>query len=73
MDKYLQVLGTGDRKVLTLTHRAQVKRFTADLIRLLKNTPGRMLYLSSLTEEFCMLSVTLFFKVTTESIITENT
>ncbi|XP_060583297.1 meiosis regulator and mRNA stability factor 1-like isoform X2 [Ruditapes philippinarum] len=51
----LQVLGTGDRKVLTLTHRAQVKRFTADLIRLLKNTPGRMLYLSSLTEEFCKL------------------
>ncbi|XP_053388921.1 meiosis regulator and mRNA stability factor 1-like [Mercenaria mercenaria] len=51
----LQILGTGDRKVLTLTHRAQVKRFTADLVRLLKNIPGRMLYLSSLTEEFCKL------------------
>ncbi|XP_074649395.1 meiosis regulator and mRNA stability factor 1-like isoform X2 [Tubulanus polymorphus] len=32
----LQVMGTGNRRILTLTHRAQVKRFTSDLLRLLK-------------------------------------
>ncbi|XP_041362324.1 meiosis regulator and mRNA stability factor 1-like isoform X2 [Gigantopelta aegis] len=39
----LQVLGTGDRKVLTLSHRAQVRRFTADLVRVLKGQPGKRL------------------------------
>ncbi|XP_052266236.1 meiosis regulator and mRNA stability factor 1-like isoform X2 [Dreissena polymorpha] len=51
----VQVMGTGDRKVLTLTHKAQTKRFTADLLRLLKNVPGRQVCLSSLTEEFCKM------------------
>ena len=47
-----QILGTGDRKILTLTHRAQVKRFTADLLRLLKANPGRKFCASNLPEEF---------------------
>ncbi|XP_035390582.1 meiosis regulator and mRNA stability factor 1 isoform X2 [Electrophorus electricus] len=32
----LQILGLGSRRLLTLTHRAQVKRFTQDLLKLLK-------------------------------------
>lgn len=32
----LQILGMGTKRVLTLTHRAQVKRFTQDLLKLLK-------------------------------------
>ncbi|XP_069036793.1 meiosis regulator and mRNA stability factor 1 isoform X3 [Lepisosteus oculatus] len=32
----LQILGMGSKRLLTLTHRAQVKRFTQDLLRLLK-------------------------------------
>ncbi|XP_025094974.1 meiosis regulator and mRNA stability factor 1-like isoform X2 [Pomacea canaliculata] len=44
----LQVLGIGDRKVLTLSHRAQVKRFTADALKVLKVQPGKQLS----TEEF---------------------
>ncbi|XP_075894127.1 meiosis regulator and mRNA stability factor 1 isoform X2 [Nelusetta ayraudi] len=32
----LQILGLGSRRFLTLTHRAQVKRFTQDLLKLLK-------------------------------------
>ncbi|MFT7812151.1 meiosis arrest female protein 1 isoform X3 [Arapaima gigas] len=32
----LQILGMGSKRVLTLTHRAQVKRFTQDLLKLLK-------------------------------------
>ncbi|XP_038570176.1 meiosis regulator and mRNA stability factor 1 isoform X3 [Micropterus salmoides] len=32
----LQILGMGTKRLLTLTHRAQVKRFTQDLLKLLK-------------------------------------
>ncbi|CAL8358862.1 unnamed protein product [Boreogadus saida] len=32
----LQILGMGAKRLLTLTHRAQVKRFTQDLLKLLK-------------------------------------
>uniref|UniRef100_A0A6Q2YSF1 Meiosis regulator and mRNA stability factor 1 n=1 Tax=Esox lucius TaxID=8010 RepID=A0A6Q2YSF1_ESOLU len=32
----LQILGMGNKRMLTLTHRAQVKRFTQDLLKLLK-------------------------------------
>uniref|UniRef100_A0A3Q3W5V0 Meiosis regulator and mRNA stability factor 1 n=1 Tax=Mola mola TaxID=94237 RepID=A0A3Q3W5V0_MOLML len=32
----LQILGLGTKRLLTLTHRAQVKRFTQDLLKLLK-------------------------------------
>ncbi|XP_077574271.1 meiosis regulator and mRNA stability factor 1 isoform X5 [Stigmatopora nigra] len=32
----LQILGMGSKRFLTLTHRAQVKRFTQDLLKLLK-------------------------------------
>ncbi|XP_030583735.1 meiosis regulator and mRNA stability factor 1 isoform X4 [Archocentrus centrarchus] len=32
----LQILGMGTKHLLTLTHRAQVKRFTQDLLKLLK-------------------------------------
>lgn len=33
---HLQILGMGTKRFLTLTHRAQVKRFTQDLLKLLK-------------------------------------
>ncbi|KAK3579545.1 hypothetical protein CHS0354_028381 [Potamilus streckersoni] len=46
----LQILGTGDRKVLMLTHRAQVRRFTTDVLRLLKTINGRQINLSCLPE-----------------------
>ncbi|XP_019616730.1 PREDICTED: meiosis arrest female protein 1 homolog [Branchiostoma belcheri] len=37
----LQILGYGSARVLTLTHRAQVKRFTQDVLRLLKSLPNK--------------------------------
>ena len=33
----VQVLGGGSRKIITLSHRSQVKRFTSDLLRILKS------------------------------------
>ena len=45
-----QVLGTGERKVLTLSHRAQIRRFTADLQKVLKAQYGKQLNLSEFSE-----------------------
>ncbi|OWF50825.1 meiosis arrest female protein 1 homolog isoform X2 [Mizuhopecten yessoensis] len=46
----VQVLGTGDRKLLTLSHRAQGRRFTADLTKLLKVQPGKRIGIKALPE-----------------------
>ncbi|XP_061456399.1 meiosis regulator and mRNA stability factor 1 isoform X2 [Rhineura floridana] len=37
----LQILGIGTKRLLTLTHRAQVKRFTQDLYKLLKSQASK--------------------------------
>ncbi|XP_018091816.1 meiosis regulator and mRNA stability factor 1 isoform X2 [Xenopus laevis] len=37
----LQILGMGSKRLLTLTHRAQVKRFTQDLLKLLKSQSSK--------------------------------
>ena len=47
-----QVLGTGDRKVLTLSHRAQVKRFISDVLKVLKQLPGKQLVVSDLASAY---------------------
>ncbi|KAL5019265.1 hypothetical protein ScPMuIL_004987 [Solemya velum] len=51
----LQVLGTGDRKVLTLSHKAQLRRFTADLLRVLKAQPCKQISLKLLPDAFSKL------------------
>ncbi|XP_071106106.1 meiosis regulator and mRNA stability factor 1-like [Haliotis cracherodii] len=48
----LQVLGTGDRKILTLSHRAQIRRFTADLLKVLKGQPAKQLAVEEFPEAF---------------------
>ncbi|XP_039767051.1 meiosis regulator and mRNA stability factor 1 isoform X11 [Ornithorhynchus anatinus] len=37
----LEILGMGSKRLLTLTHRAQVKRFTQDLLKLLKSQASK--------------------------------
>ncbi|XP_072275084.1 meiosis regulator and mRNA stability factor 1 [Pyxicephalus adspersus] len=37
----LQILGMGSKRFMTLTHRAQVKRFTQDLLKLLKSQASK--------------------------------
>lgn len=44
----VQILGGGSRKMLTLTHREQAKRFASDLIRILKAQPGKKMTLGQL-------------------------
>lgn len=49
---WIQVLGTGDRKMLTLSHKAQLRRFTSDLTKILKTQPGKQLTVSAIPEAF---------------------
>ncbi|XP_014290029.1 meiosis regulator and mRNA stability factor 1 isoform X1 [Halyomorpha halys] len=39
----VQVIGEGNKRIVTLSHRAQIKRFTSDLLRALKSQPCKKL------------------------------
>ncbi|KAJ9585358.1 hypothetical protein L9F63_002855, partial [Diploptera punctata] len=42
----VQVMGEGNKRVITLSHRAQVRRFTSDLLRVLKSQASKQIILS---------------------------
>ncbi|XP_026673319.1 meiosis regulator and mRNA stability factor 1 isoform X2 [Ceratina calcarata] len=42
----VQVMGEGHNRVITLSHRAQVRRFTSDLLRVLKSKASKQVLLS---------------------------
>ncbi|XP_043489751.1 meiosis regulator and mRNA stability factor 1 isoform X1 [Polistes fuscatus] len=42
----VQVMGEGNKRVVTLSHRAQVRRFTSDLLRVLKSKASKQVTLS---------------------------
>ncbi|XP_069692388.1 meiosis regulator and mRNA stability factor 1 isoform X2 [Periplaneta americana] len=42
----VQVMGEGNKRVITLSHRAQVRRFTSDLLRILKSQASKQVALS---------------------------
>ncbi|CAF3938784.1 unnamed protein product [Rotaria sp. Silwood2] len=56
----VQVLGDGNKRILTLTHRCQVKRFFNDLVRILKNKPQRSMAISEIPNEFKQTNVEKF-------------
>lgn len=39
----LQLMGDADRRIITLSHQAQIKRFTSDLLRVLKNQHSKQI------------------------------
>ncbi|XP_069956762.1 meiosis regulator and mRNA stability factor 1 isoform X4 [Cherax quadricarinatus] len=41
----IQVLGDGNKRILTLAHKAQIKRFSSDLLRVLKGQPTKAITL----------------------------
>lgn len=43
---FLKVMGEGNKRVVTLSHRAQVRRFTSDLLRVLKSKASKQIALS---------------------------
>jgi len=48
----VQIIGEGSRAMITLSHRAQVKRFTSDLLKILKCQPSKEMALSDLPTMF---------------------
>ena len=48
----VQIIGEGSRAMITLSHRAQVKRFTSDLLKVLKTQPAKRLALYDLPAMF---------------------
>ncbi|XP_056136133.1 meiosis regulator and mRNA stability factor 1 isoform X2 [Lampris incognitus] len=48
----LQILGMGTKRLLTLTHRAQVKRFSQDLLKLLKFQASKQVAIKDFMQAF---------------------
>ncbi|ETN67316.1 hypothetical protein AND_000865 [Anopheles darlingi] len=44
----VQVMGDGENRHITLTHRTQIRRFTNDLLKILRNRPSKSILLSQL-------------------------
>ena len=54
----VQIVGEGSKPQIMLAHKAQVRRFTNDLLKMLKNQPDKQFLLSS----FCLVFERTFFK-----------
>ncbi|XP_042613575.1 meiosis regulator and mRNA stability factor 1-like isoform X2 [Cyprinus carpio] len=48
----LQILGLGSKRLLTLTHRAQIKRFTQDLLKLLKFQASKQVLIGDFSQAY---------------------
>ncbi|XP_056122004.1 meiosis regulator and mRNA stability factor 1 isoform X1 [Rhinichthys klamathensis goyatoka] len=48
----LQILGLGSKRLLTLTHRAQIKRFTQDLLKLLKFQASKQVVIGDFAQAY---------------------
>lgn len=48
----VQVMGEGNKRVVTLSHRAQVRRFTSDLLRVLKAQASKQVTLSEFSSVY---------------------
>ncbi|CAH1794385.1 unnamed protein product, partial [Owenia fusiformis] len=44
----IQIMGSGNRRIVTLTNKAQVKRFTSDILRILKSQASKQITFSEL-------------------------
>lgn len=63
MSSIVQVIGEGESRQITLTHRVQIKRFSNDLFKILRTQPSKSIYLSNLPQLF-MMSYNRVFDVT---------
>ncbi|XP_046991582.1 meiosis regulator and mRNA stability factor 1 [Schistocerca americana] len=52
MPSIVQVMGEGSRRIVTLAHRAQIRRFTSDLLRVLKSQASKQALVSELPAHF---------------------
>ncbi|XP_059617478.1 meiosis regulator and mRNA stability factor 1 [Phlebotomus argentipes] len=56
----VQVMGEGENRLITLTHRTQIRRFTADLYKVLKCQLNKSLLLSQLSDVFAQVQFKSF-------------
>ncbi|KAG8237327.1 hypothetical protein J437_LFUL016342 [Ladona fulva] len=47
LPQVVQVMGDGSRRMVTLSHRAQIRRFTSDLLRILKSQTNKQVTFSA--------------------------
>lgn len=47
-----QILGEGETREITLTHRTQMRRFSSDLFKILRAQPSKSLHLSNLAQAY---------------------
>jgi hypothetical protein len=61
--RLFQIMGEGSGRVITLSHSAQMKRFTADLLKVLRAQPDKSLMLQQLPELYlhCLGLFCIFF------------
>ncbi|CRL06510.1 CLUMA_CG019553, isoform A [Clunio marinus] len=52
MSSIVQVLGDGESRQITLTHRTQIRRFSNDLFKILRAQPNKSLHLSMLSQAY---------------------
>ncbi|KAL1498176.1 hypothetical protein ABEB36_009016 [Hypothenemus hampei] len=48
----VQIMGEGHRRVITLTHATQIRRFTSDLLRVLKVQPNKQIAVQNFPEAY---------------------
>uniref|UniRef100_A0A8C2S768 Meiosis regulator and mRNA stability factor 1 n=1 Tax=Capra hircus TaxID=9925 RepID=A0A8C2S768_CAPHI len=58
----LQILGMGSKRLLTLTHRAQVKRFTQDLLKLLKSQASKQVIVKEFAQAYHCFSFSILWE-----------
>lgn len=52
LSSVVQVMGDGENRQITLTHKSQVRRFTSDLLRILRAQTTKSILMSQLTQCF---------------------
>lgn len=50
--KPFKILGDGETRQITLTHRTQLRRFSTDLFKILRGQPNKSLHLSMLSQSY---------------------
>lgn len=62
-------MGEGNKRVVTLSHRAQVRRFTSDLLRVLKSKASKQVALSEFPSVYARVIGTNNFVTNIHSLV----
>ena len=61
----VQIMGEGSRAMITLSHRAQIKRFTSDLLRVLKTQATKQVAVTDLPGLFSKITARYAYNLLT--------